>query len=196
MFFGSIPWLCTFLTTSWVMFVFFAFFVRENKNRYVLAFLKSLVDCGLFEHIYLNFLPVGHTHCDIDQLFSRIAVWMRGMKPCSNNLESDEPKVIMFMPPVVAHEAYTWDELAAAIRQAYKDITQVYVLPKLINWSESIHPYVNDASKTPGFNFSAFCSTHVGPVKYAQQCPVYYIIVCQDLKDLQTTDASMCAKKL
>ena len=107
MFFGSIPWLCAFLTTSWVMFVFFAFFVRENKNRYVLAFLKSLVDCGLFEHIYLNFLPVGHTHCDIDQLFSRIAVWMRGMKPCSNNLEYDEPKVIMFMPPVVAHEAYT-----------------------------------------------------------------------------------------
>ena len=148
------------LTTSWVMFVYFAFFVRENKNRYVLAFLKSLVDCGLFEHIYLNFLPVGHTHCDIDQLFSRIAVWMRGMKPCSNNLESDEPKVIMFMPPVVAHEAYTWDELAAAIRQAYKDVTQVYVLPKLINWSESIHPYVNDASKTPGFNFSAFCSGH------------------------------------
>jgi hypothetical protein len=75
------------------------------------------------------------------------------MKPFSNNLESDEHKVIMFMPPVVAHEAYTWDELAAAIRQAYKDITQVYVLPKLINWSESIHPYVNDASKTPGLTF-------------------------------------------
>ena len=52
-----------------------------------------------------------------------------------------------------AHEAYTWDELAAAIRQAYKDITSVYVLPKLINWSESIHPHVNDAATTPGFNF-------------------------------------------
>ena len=43
--------------------------------------------------------------------------------------------------------------MAAAIRQAYKDITSVYVLPKLINWSESIHPYVNDAATTPGFNF-------------------------------------------
>ena len=51
---------------------------RENKNRFVFAFLKSLIDCGMFEHIYLNFLPVGHTHCDIDQLFSRIAIWMRG----------------------------------------------------------------------------------------------------------------------
>jgi len=94
------PGWCTFLTTSWVMFVFFAFFVRENKNRYVLAFLKSLVDCGLFEHIYLNFLPVGHTHCDIDQLFSRIAVWMRGRKPCKKFLESNSPKLtlhFMFM---------------------------------------------------------------------------------------------------
>jgi len=38
-----------------------------------------LVDCGIFEHIYLNFLPVGHTHCDIDQLFSRVATFLKGM---------------------------------------------------------------------------------------------------------------------
>jgi len=47
-----------------------------------------------------------------------------------------------------AHPAYTWDELAEAIRKAYIDITQVYVLPKFINWSASIEPYLNDASKT------------------------------------------------
>ena len=51
---------------------------------------------------------------------------------------------------VLAHEAYTWDELAAAIRKAYIELTQVYVLPKFINWSESIHPYLNVASTTPG----------------------------------------------
>ena len=54
-------------------------FQRENKNRYLFAYLKSLVDCGLFDHIYLNFLPVGHTHCDIDQLFSRVATFLKGM---------------------------------------------------------------------------------------------------------------------
>jgi hypothetical protein len=27
-----------------------------------------LVDSGVFEEIYINFLPVGHTHCDIDQV--------------------------------------------------------------------------------------------------------------------------------
>jgi hypothetical protein len=45
------------------------------------AYLKSLVDMGVFKEIFLNFLPVGHTHCDIDQLFSRISVFLRG-KQC------------------------------------------------------------------------------------------------------------------
>jgi hypothetical protein len=52
---------------------------RECKNRYIFAYLKSLVDSGTFEHVYLSFLPVGHTHCDIDQMFSRIALYMRGI---------------------------------------------------------------------------------------------------------------------
>jgi len=122
----------------------------------VLAYLKSLVDCGLFEHIYLNFLPVGHTHCDIDQLFSRIAVWMRGIEelfiflfPVSFCAEKSFLHFLLLLP-VLANEAYTWEELAAAIRKAYREITEVYVLPKLINFTESIHPYLNDASKTPG----------------------------------------------
>ena len=73
----------------------------------------------------------------------------------------------------------------------------MYVLPKLINWSESIHPYVNDASKTPGLCFFSF-TAHV----FAQESVLmessifYYIIICQGLKDLLTTDAFMCARKL
>jgi hypothetical protein len=51
---------------------------RECKNRYIFAYLKSLIDCGTFKHIYLFFLPVGHTHCDIDQMFSRLAVFLAG----------------------------------------------------------------------------------------------------------------------
>ena len=33
---------------------------------------------GLFQEVEVNFLPVGHTHCDIDQLFSRISVHLYG----------------------------------------------------------------------------------------------------------------------
>ena len=51
---------------------------KDNKNRYVMAYCNMLVDLGVFDRVELNFLPVGHTHCDVDQLFSRIAVALRG----------------------------------------------------------------------------------------------------------------------
>jgi hypothetical protein len=51
---------------------------KDNKNRYVFSYCHSLVDMGLFQEVEVNFLPVGHTHCDIDQLFSRISVHLYG----------------------------------------------------------------------------------------------------------------------
>ncbi|MHB1800017.1 MAG: hypothetical protein ACYCUI_17315 [Vulcanimicrobiaceae bacterium] len=42
----------------------------ENKNIYVFAFLSFLIQLDVFTDIYYNFLPTGHTHEDIDQLFS------------------------------------------------------------------------------------------------------------------------------
>ena len=51
--------------------------VRENKNKFVIGYLSWLVQRGVFQEIQLSFLPVGHTHEDIDQMFSRIAVRLR-----------------------------------------------------------------------------------------------------------------------
>ena len=50
---------------------------KQNKGRYVFAFLSLLVEHGVFERIYMCFLPVGHTHEDIDQMFSRFAMKLR-----------------------------------------------------------------------------------------------------------------------
>ncbi|XP_038063298.1 uncharacterized protein LOC119733986 [Patiria miniata] len=50
---------------------------RENKNRYILAFGLLLVEFGIYSSVEFNFLPVGHTHEDVDQLFSRIAEKLR-----------------------------------------------------------------------------------------------------------------------
>ena len=59
---------------------------RENKNRFVLAFMSMLVQLNIFETVQrlfssiviplkveLSFLPVGHTHNDIDQMFSKMS---------------------------------------------------------------------------------------------------------------------------
>ena len=50
---------------------------KQNKCKYLLGFLALLVHYNVFEEILVSFLLVGHTHEDIDQLFSRVAVWLR-----------------------------------------------------------------------------------------------------------------------
>jgi hypothetical protein len=46
---------------------------KQNKAQYTMAYLHSLVDAGVFQKIIVSFLPVGHTHEDIDQFFSVLA---------------------------------------------------------------------------------------------------------------------------
>ena len=43
----------------------------ENKNRYLFSYLSLLVAKGVFKTVHLGFLMVGHTHEDIDAMFSR-----------------------------------------------------------------------------------------------------------------------------
>src|SRR4051812_21052559 len=35
---------------------------RENRNRFVFAYLNMLIRRGVFKEIHVSFLPVGHTH--------------------------------------------------------------------------------------------------------------------------------------
>ena len=50
---------------------------KQNKGRGLFAYLGLLLLFGVFERIFVNFLPVGHTHEDVDQIFSRISVYLR-----------------------------------------------------------------------------------------------------------------------
>ena len=50
---------------------------KQNKGQFLYGYLALLVECGVFETVEVSFLPVGHTHEDIDQMFSRIAVYLR-----------------------------------------------------------------------------------------------------------------------
>jgi hypothetical protein len=50
---------------------------KQNKSRFLMAYLGELVRAGVFSEVYVSFLPVGHTHEDIDQMFSRFAMAIR-----------------------------------------------------------------------------------------------------------------------
>ena len=51
---------------------------RENKNSCVLNYLGSLCERGLFpKGAHISFLPIGHTHNEMDQVASRISVPVR-----------------------------------------------------------------------------------------------------------------------
>ena len=51
--------------------------VRQCKSRFVMAWLGLLVHWRVFQDVFVSFLPKGHTHEDIDQLFSQLAMWFR-----------------------------------------------------------------------------------------------------------------------
>ena len=50
---------------------------KQNKGKYLFGFLHHLVHHGVFQKIIISYLPVGHTHEDIDQMFSRFAIALR-----------------------------------------------------------------------------------------------------------------------
>jgi len=49
----------------------------ENKNHDVFSFVSLLVAWSVFDEVYVSFCVVGHTHLDIDQVFSRYSVAFR-----------------------------------------------------------------------------------------------------------------------
>jgi len=51
--------------------------VKDNKNRYLLAFLSFLTARDVFKEVQLGFLVVGHTHEDIDGCFGYLSKKLR-----------------------------------------------------------------------------------------------------------------------
>jgi hypothetical protein len=70
---------------------------RENKNRYVFAFLSLLVQQGVFRKIKVNFLLVGHTHEDVDQGFFQYSYALGRDRPATG------PAILAAIETVTTH---------------------------------------------------------------------------------------------
>ena len=85
---------------------------RENKNKYALSYFEMLVMLGVFESVEVSFLPVGHTHEDVDQCFSQTSTHLR------------------------VHNAVTLNELHRELRKTNKgSVVQVNHMQRIANWS-------------------------------------------------------------
>ena len=85
----------------------------ENKNRYVLGFLAKLVQDEVFKTVELHFLLQGHTHEDIDALFSKIKNYMR------------------------LHSVLTISDLKRTIEEHYKQTTaRLLPFPEVLDFKE------------------------------------------------------------
>ena len=51
--------------------------VGTNKNHHLIAYCSWLVKTGVFKKIKIGFLIAGHTHENIDQMFSRFSIRLR-----------------------------------------------------------------------------------------------------------------------
>ena len=82
---------------------------KQNKGRFLAAFNALLVRQNVFEDVHMMFLPKGHTHDNVDQVFSRLSVYLR------------------------RHNAFDRGMLSKAIRRAYRNKSGRR--PKVVHWS-------------------------------------------------------------
>ena len=89
---------------------------KENKNTTVFRYLGLLVKFGWFKQTYMHSLPTGHTHEDIDQMFStwNTHYWMSGLSSpvaVTNFLNwayPDENKRPQFQMVQYCHDFKNW----------------------------------------------------------------------------------------
>ena len=96
---------------------------KQCKGRFLIGFLGYLVYKGLFKTIVLSFLPVGHTHEDIDQFFSRLSVYLK------------------------CHDAINMAQLHEAINRCYQSKAGHHATTgfwdRCTNFSDWIDPYLS-----------------------------------------------------
>lgn len=126
----------------------------ENKNQWVIAYFVILISLGIFSKIKMCFLPVGHTHEDIDQGFSCIARYLRRVS------------------------AFTFEELMDAVRKSFKKESKppnVFQIGQSFDWKD----FVSGGEPMP---MSSWTDNHVYRFSwnpYHKQVQMHYKKFCQ-----------------
>ena len=105
----------------------------------------------MYTKVQINFLPVGHTHEDIDQLFSKISETIR-----HNGCES-LPGVYNFVEYQLATSFCILIDLLQKINGCYKPNPQSQLLDGVLDFKDWMKPFlgtVENHSKYHAFRFT------------------------------------------
>jgi hypothetical protein len=83
---------------------------RENKNNLLFSYLHMLLKKNVFQKIKVGFLLVGHTHDNIDQMFSRFSTKLAKCK------------------------AFVYKDLCQVIRESYKPQPEIILLSETFDF--------------------------------------------------------------
>ena len=130
---------------------------------------------GVFEKVILGFLPVGHTHEDIDQMFSRLAVYLH------------------------KHRAFSPEELAVCVQRSYRKDEE---RPTVAHWtsvaniSDWMKPYAVDFKDHTRFRHFKFSRLSNGKVVmmvcislFRSLIMIVFECVCEQVRSAPTGDA-------
>ena len=145
---------------------------RDNKNKYVLTFFSLLVELGIFKkvkrgckivsickyisnyiQVKIGFLPVGHTHEDIDQLFSCVSRHLKRRNALTVPGKCPETCVdvcILFSFGSVVG-------LAEVIKTSFTPEPTTLILDSVVDvkgWMKDVTPALHDHLKAHHFKFN------------------------------------------
>jgi hypothetical protein len=91
---------------------------RENKNRFVLALAACLVKFGFFKEVEFGFMLQGHTHTDVDAIFSHFSRKLR------------------------MHDAYTMPDLFNIVVGSQQQRPSCTFMDEIADWRKVIKPFL------------------------------------------------------
>ena len=78
---------------------------RDLKNQFVFSFYWTLVDLHIFEEVMVSHMPIGHTHGEVDQMFSVFASHLRKVElPTFESLLIELKSIKINSSPVMVKE--------------------------------------------------------------------------------------------
>ena len=91
---------------------------RENKNRFVFALAALLVKFGFFQEVEFGFMLQGHTHTDVDAVFSHFSRKLR------------------------MHDASTMSDVFAIVASSQQEHQCCTFMEEIDDWREAVMPYL------------------------------------------------------